>query len=443
MKGMWLGSLGVSLGVLIGTAQAQDYQWRPARSPAAMDSGPATVILGRPVALNDGGAAAAAVVPVAGDRPMLPATYGPAATLAAPRPVVVRAQAPDPAAPGGAAPPPPPPVPPSGPFPGMPTTPAEQFNCGVVTDPPAGSHPFLKGCQDFLGGCKNVLADVGSTEGGRTAFQSDHGFDVFSSPVTNPFLFEDPRALTELRPIFMYQKTPGSTPVFRGGDIEYLGLQGRLALTQRLSLVVSEFGVLWIEPHAGGGDFSSHSGFAEVRLGPKYTFYRCEETGCVAAAGLTFDIPVGDRKVLQDTGTLSLEPYVSVGKNFWKTNYGSFNFLGTIGYSAGTDNQRTDYLFTSMHLDFDVACLHKIYPFVELNWFAYTQSGKARALGVEGRDLFNFGSSGVGRHDAISMATGLRFKFSERWQTGFGVEFPVNDKELLDWRITADVIFRF
>ena len=36
-------------------------------------------------------------------------------------------------------------------------------------------------------------------------FKSDHCLDSFISPVSNPFLFEDPRSLTEVRPIFIYQ----------------------------------------------------------------------------------------------------------------------------------------------------------------------------------------------------------------------------------------------
>ena len=46
-----------------------------------------------------------------------------------------------------------------------------------------------------------------------------------------------------------------------------------------------------------------------------------------------------------------------------------------------------------MHLDFDVANLHRIYPLVELNWYHYNRSGKARDLNFEGADLVNFGSS--------------------------------------------------
>ena len=60
----------------------------------------------------------------------------------------------------------------------------------------------------------------------RKPFQSDHNFDHFISPVSDPFYFEDPRALTELRPIFMFQSIPHNNPVFHGGNIEFFGTQG-------------------------------------------------------------------------------------------------------------------------------------------------------------------------------------------------------------------------
>ena len=60
----------------------------------------------------------------------------------------------------------------------------------------------------FLEGTKHALEFLwkggsgGEPAGGRACLvQSDHGFDNFISPVTNPSLFEDPRALTEVRPI--------------------------------------------------------------------------------------------------------------------------------------------------------------------------------------------------------------------------------------------------
>lgn len=436
MRGAWAGSLGLSLGLWLGTATADEPQWLPAAPQPAPRAG---VSLGRPMPLNAPAPRISLGQPRA-DLGIQQASYGlpPADASRA----VIRAQSPDPGAP-------PPPVPPSPAMPPVPPPSNEGFNCGVVTDPPASSgHPFLNGLNNFFGGCKNAVGGIfsggGAAGAGRGFLESDHCFDVFSSPVSNQFLFEDPRSVTEIRPIFIHEGTPLGNRVFRGGDVDFLGLQARVALTNRLSLVLNEIGFLAVEPHNTASGYSAHVGWSELRFGPKYTFIRNEQTHTLLAGGLNFDFPIGPSKVFTDTGSLSLEPYVSFGQNFWKTNYGSLNFLANLGYSVGTDSKRSDFIYNSYHLDYDVANLHKIYPLIELNYFHYTDSGTARPLGFEGRDLINFGSTGVSGHDNLSMAVGARYKFSERLQTGFAYEFPLNGRrDLLDYRLNFDVIFRW
>src|SRR5205823_12336335 len=124
---------------------------------------------------------------------------------------------------------------------------------------------------------------------------------------------------------------------------------------------------------------------------------------------------------------------------------GSFNFMNTTGYAIATDNRRTDYLYTQFHLDFDVCNWHKFFPLIELNWTHYTQNGGARDLAFEGKDLFNFGSRGVAGHGELSLAFGARYKFSEAFQLGGAIEFPLSRprNDLDAFRITLDMIFRY
>jgi hypothetical protein len=279
--------------------------------------------------------------------------------------------------------------------------------------------------------------------GGRAKWQSDHAFDVFISPVTNPFLFEDPRALTELRPIFLIQSIPSNNWVYRGGNAEFIGVQGRLAITERWSAVINKLGFVAINP-GSSSLLSSNSGFAEINLGPKYTFYRNERSGTIAAGGVTFELPAGSSKVFQETGNLSIVPYVSFGQNFWRTQYGSMNFLTTGGYSFSSNTQRSEYLFASFHLDYDVANWHRFYPLLEFNWFHYTQAGKAEPFSFEGADLVNFGSTGVSGQNQMTIAFGARYKCTEAIQLGTAFEFGIGStKGIDDFRWTLDMIFRY
>jgi hypothetical protein len=331
---------------------------------------------------------------------------------------------------------------------------SEAYNCGVANQAPDASPGFWAKCKEFFGEFP-WFGKGGPFESNNLhhIFESDHEFDSFISPVSNPFFFEDPRSLTELRPIFIYQQTPTRNPIFRGGDIEYFGVQGRLALTERWSIVLNKFGGTWIEPHfpngpPGGPQFSSdiapHAGFSEILIGPKFTFLRNESTRTLGAVGLTFDFPAGDRQVLQDTGSFSLIPYVSMAQSFWKTTYGSMQAMGTIGYNVGLDNKRSDDLFFSLHLDYDIGNLQRIYPLVELNFFYYPTNGKANNLNFEGRDLFNFGSTSISGHTEVSLAAGARYKFTECIQIALVAEVPLtSNKDLMDYRITFDMIFRY
>lgn len=298
---------------------------------------------------------------------------------------------------------------------------------------------FGESVQDWCGG----VADWCTDEGRRT-FESDHAFDgCFASPVTNPFLFEDPRSLTEVRPIFMWLNIPSSNWYYQGGSAFFYGLQARLAFTERFSVTLNKLGGVTINPDAASGQPDA-SGFAEMWLGPKYTFIRNPDSGTAVAGGLIFQIPTGPGKVAQDTGDFGMVPYLSLAQNFGRSSYGKFNFMDTLGYNFGVGTGRSDFFYNSAHLDFDVANLHKIYPFLELNWFHYTSSGNTRPVDFEGRDFANIGASNIGGRDFVTLAPGFRYKFTEAIQLGLATEFTVtNPEDMEDFRLVLDMIFRY
>jgi hypothetical protein len=434
MRGWLVGAL-MTLSLFFLEPDVRADTWRPAVRPSPVVpsgisdfSGSPIVTLGRPEAIG-GAVAAGEDQQRASAASIMPVSYeSTTRTLASP---IIRGQIPEQNSPTLA-------PPATG---GFPVTPEERYNTGVVIN----NGPAATGNGGgFWDQCGEVFNNCCQAVGNRTLFQSDHCFDNFISPVTNPFYFEDPRSLTEIRPIFMYQSTPGNNYIFHGGDVEWFGMQARLALTDRLSFIMSEFGFIWLEPHNHINGFNPHAGFSELHLGPQYTFIRSEDTGTLLAGGLQFAIPAGPAKVFQDTGSLSLVPYFSLGQNFWRTSFGSFNFLTTAGYSAGMDTKRTDYFFNSYHLDYDIFNAHKIYPLIELNWFHYGAAGNFRPITFEGRDLVNFGAHAVSGSDNLSLAFGARYKFSEWAQTGIAAEFPLNSPHMLmDFRLTLDFILRY
>ncbi len=412
-----------------------------ARAPAAavQAAGP-PVVAGRPVPLVRGQAPEFEPLP---DplRSSLPPDSPPGAEALAPAKGTAPVQQPIADPPNAAThtvaqPPPDPPPPPAAPLPGPDPAP------GMITDRPVGPTFWEKTRGWFR------LGDRGVTSG-RACFQSDHCFDGLVSPVTQPFYFEDPRALTELRPIFMYQSVANAGDV-HGGNLYFFGTQARVAFTENFSLVLNELGFLSFSPKNSAPPIQNGSGFAEIKVGPKWTFLRSSDWGSVAALGLTFEVPAGDRKIFQNTGQLSLDPYLSFGQTFPRlpAGFGTINFLGTLGYNFGTDKQRSDFFHLHLHADYNVANIG-LYPLIELNWLHYTGNGNNPVLAptgihTEGADLINFGSQTRRGSDYLSLAFGARYRFTDCIFAGGAIEFPLShERGLNEFRVTFDLIFRY
>ncbi|MSQ94556.1 MAG: hypothetical protein EXR98_08360 [Gemmataceae bacterium] len=415
MRSRTMFGVGVVLLAWVADLHAQDVTWRAAKS--AQDATPVT--LGRPVgaATTDG-----VFRPVSEETPRV--VRGQAADVLPPQPMW----------PGSA---------------GPPVFPTPGVNPDIYNKGAVNSNADLGGFWTRLGdNLHRTLGDVtGAVKpgGGHKMFQSDHSFEVFTSPVSNPFFFEDPRALTEIRPLFIWQKTPNANPIWSGGSNFDFALRGSVAITPHISFVVSRLGFTSINPSTGTPDIQTSTGFSELLLGPKFTIIRNETSQTVAAIGLTFDIPTGSAKVLQNTGHTGLVPYFSIAQNFGRNQYGSFNFMNTTGYHFRTDNTRTEYIYSSFHLDFEIA--KRFYPLVELNWRHYTRNGGARALNFEGNDFANFGSQSISGRDELTLAFGGRVKLNDIITWGIAAEFNVlsntDGRRLDQFRLTTDFIFRY
>ena len=449
MKRLWMGTLAIALGLTVHHVNAQEMQWRPVLTPAdsSARASNAESQTGLPSLAGSSAAPANIGVILRAPVPLPPSSGAPIVQASGTNPDgppafrIVRAQSPEEfngPAPVGALPPPPPPPPPGAVADGSID---EKFNCAVKVNS-SGGPGFWDQTRDGIAGVPQAFGNMFSG-GGRNLLQSDHCFDGFISPVSNPFYFLDPRSLTEVKPLLIYQKMPSTNAAMQGGSVWFYGLQGSVAITDMFSVVVPKLGAITLDSHNPA--IGSHTGMAEFSLGPQFTFYRNEQSKTLIAAGLLFDLAIGSGDVYQNTGDLSLVPYISYGQGFGKSNYGSFNFLTTNGYSAAIDSSRTDFFFSSLHLDYDVYNLNKIFPLVELNWFHYTTNGNSQQFfGFEGRDLINFGSGGVAGHNELSMALGARYKFCEWLQTGLVFEFPlINTSDIMSYRIGFDLIFKY
>ena len=240
----------------------------------------------------------------------------------------------------------------------------------------------------------------------------------------------------------IFQRVPSAQPNFRGGSLWYVGVRGSLAITNRLSVTVNKVGLSGVSA-SGESDLGSNVGLSELWLGPKVTIIRDVDFGTLLAAGLQFQIPLGSSSVYQNTGKLSLVPYVSAGQTFLKTRFGGFNTLANAGYSFSTNGQRSDYFYASGHVSFDLLNRQKFFPLAEVNWFHYTTNGNSNFLAGEGRDLVNFGSLAKGS-SLVTGAVGARYRLSKRLEFGGAVEVPIaGNRDFFRYRLLFDVVYRF
>ena len=112
--------------------------------------------------------------------------------------------------------------------------------------------------------------------------------------------------------------------------------------------------------------------------------------------------------------------------------------------ASSCNRDRSDFFYTSAHLDFDIANGHRFYPVAELNWFSYTTNGQARPISTEGRDFANVGAAAKG-NNLVTWTLGMRWRsLNGRWEIGGGYEgYMFGQRGLFDGRFMLDFIWRF
>lgn len=261
--------------------------------------------------------------------------------------------------------------------------------------------------------------------------QTPCGFDDFISPITNPVYFEDPRTLTEMRGIFLQHKVPVAAG---GGDIQVYAVQVRAALTDRLSIIATKDG--FIESDNPLID----DGWADVSLGLKYNVIRNVYEQRLLSIGTTYELPVGSTRALQGNGDGEFHLFTTGAAKLFENSH----WISAFGLRQPTNpNQESQSIYWSNHFDYRLT--KKWYALCEFNWFNWTNGGANNALdGVEGGDLFNFGSTGVEGNNLVTGAFGLKYKPKRLTEIGIAWENPLTDrKDVIANRLTVDLILRY
>jgi len=263
---------------------------------------------------------------------------------------------------------------------------------------------------------------------------SDHEFDNFIEPVTNPLFFEDPRSRTRARFLFINQDIPDDS-ILGGGDLQVYALQVTAALSERFSIIAQKDGFITLQPGAG----PSTDGWGDIATGFKYVLIRDTENQFLVSGGLLYEWSNGSRDVFKGNGDGMWNFFVSTGKELGCRTH----FVGTFGYhQPNNSSQESTSIFYSTHLDYMIT--DKLYALWEMTGIQYTQSGRRLGVSQEGGDLINLGASNVAGHHFLSMAIGGAYRMNKHLEFAGAWGFPVTDrKDLYDSRttVTASLIY--
>lgn len=273
---------------------------------------------------------------------------------------------------------------------------------------------------------------------------SDHGFDDFISPMINFVYFEDPRTLTELRPIFLHHRLPstvGTGPLAAGGSVQLYALQFRVALTERLSLIAVKDGFIVDNIGSGPVDGLIDDGWADVTLGLKYNLLRDSDRGRLWSVGGTYEMPVGTPRAQQAIGDGEFHLFSSFAQRLWD---GNAHYMTGFGYRLPVDGDlQTEALHWSNH--FDVRLTDRTYLFTELAWWHWNDDAdNGLPIGIGGQDLFNLPANDIDGNDLLTQNVGLKFKPNANVEAGIAYEFPLtNFKDVIEDRLQVEMIFRY
>lgn len=314
-----------------------------------------------------------------------------------------------------------------------------------------------------------ALLLLGITLWSAEAIAGEDPFAGFISPVSNPTNFEDARIESDVRPIYIYHSIDKHflDPVAPGGNAQIVALQIRLKLTDRLALIATKDGYVWLHPqHKVDDVVKNGNGFANVAAGLKYNFFRDVTLPALATAGLRYEAPSGEPQALQGEVFRS---HNALGLDLNKRGNGilnlfasgvwgdrNFHVLAYTGPRLALSGADSSFYDTSVHFDYRV---WNLFPLIELNWIHVLDGGSrlrpvenaGLKMDEEGFDFFNLGAPSAGGSDVATLGLGWRWRILDGLdvlgQSGgvdFGAvaELPIGTRhDLFDWRVTTDLVF--
>lgn len=260
------------------------------------------------------------------------------------------------------------------------------------------------------------------------------GFEDFVMPVGMPLQFEDPFITTDIRPFYIYHSIPNRSAL-RGGQVQVVAAQIRIALTERLALIATKDGYSWFDSHVTvAGD-----GWNDISLGLKYAIHVDKANQYLVTTGLRWEWVNGSSDALQGGENHELSPFISVAKGWDK-----WHFLGALtGRIATNRSAGNSSIVWNMHLDYELTDTFR--PLIEVHGIHWLTNADEIPLDVDYLDVGSIGASNVAGTDFFSAGLGFRWQAKENFSVGLTYEFPLESPSagLQEHRVTLNTVLSF
>jgi len=260
------------------------------------------------------------------------------------------------------------------------------------------------------------------------------GFDNFVMPVGQFVYFEDPFITTDLRLMYVYHQIPNRS-VLRGGQVNLIAAQIRVALTERLAFIAVKDGYSWVDTRIT----ASGDGFNDVMVGLKYALIVDPQEQFVLSTGLRWEWVNGSTDAFQGGDSQEISPFFSVAKGWDK-----WHFLGAVSGRIPTDHHDANYsVVWNMHLDYKLTEAFR--PLIEVHGIHWLSNADKLPLSEDFLDVGSLGAAKARGRDFFSMGLGFRWQAMDNINVGFAWEFPLESAaaHLQQNRFTFNTVVSF
>jgi hypothetical protein len=287
---------------------------------------------------------------------------------------------------------------------------------------------------------------------GPDRLTGNRNFSNFIGFLSDPLQNIDPRAVTELYPMFGSSWVSSIGPI-PSGSFQVYGVGLTAALSDRFAVGLNQGGyavahfnraeadrlrqlraALGLPAQDFGG---TREGFLNLGGFFQYTLIQDVPAQFLLTGGLRWEAPCGAYEVFQGHGPAHLAPYLTAGKEL-----GCFHVLATTGYlfPAGPGDDTSNVFYANVH--FDRQCFGWLYPVAEFNFNYHTTSVDLNRLTNRGYiDLDNFEAAG----NLLTLAVGANAVLvCDRLEFGAVYSFPLATEHDFHFNaLTVKMVLRY